>query len=125
MLLRLSGFLETAKPNTSPLRRASLADLKPLIEAGVGGAGLAVAPARARISVSRDGLVEPDPDSDAVAFIVPVRVGSTVSSEVSDLSKRRATATSLICWRSASLIRTVGHCVPARRAGWALSSRTS
>src|SRR5829696_4465459 len=66
------------------LRRTSLADLRPLIDAGVGGAGLAVAPARARISVSRDGLFEPDPDSDAVAFIVPTRVGNTVSPEVSD-----------------------------------------
>lgn len=48
-------------------------DLRPLREAGVGGPGLAVGIAVQRISVSRCGLYEPDPDGGP-AFIVPARI---------------------------------------------------
>jgi hypothetical protein len=64
------------------LRSTSWADLEPLRAAGVGGPGIALAPAWARIRVSRGLLYEPDPDGGA-ACIVPVR-GDPLSPEALD-----------------------------------------
>src|SRR2546421_7018607 len=65
------------------LRSTSFADLAPLREAGVGGPGLAIGPAVAAIRVSK-GRFEFDPDGDATAFIVPVRVDNPISPEATD-----------------------------------------
>ena len=65
------------------LAATSLADLDPLRRAGVGGAGLSLCPAHARISVSRGGLYQPDADGGE-AFIVPVRVDNPVTPEAAD-----------------------------------------
>jgi hypothetical protein len=65
------------------LRSTRFADLAPLRAAGVGGPGLAIGPALASIRVS-DGLFEFDPDGDAKAFVIPVRVRNPISAEASD-----------------------------------------
>lgn len=64
------------------LRSTSWADLEPLRAAGVGGPGAAIAPAVARIRVSR-GLYEPDPEGGA-AFLLPVRLENPSSPEAAD-----------------------------------------
>jgi hypothetical protein len=66
------------------LSRTAFADLQPLIDAGVGGAGLAIGPALAPISVSRDGFFQFDPDGEGLAFILPVRVESALTPEAAD-----------------------------------------
>ncbi len=65
------------------LRRTRFADLGPLRKAGVGGPGLAIGPAIAAIRTS-DGRFELDPEGDARAFIVPIRIGNPISPEASD-----------------------------------------
>jgi hypothetical protein len=68
------------------LTRTKPADLDPLRKAGIGEAQLAaIKPAWAPIGVTRDGLhFQPDPDGDAFAFIVPVRVHNPLSPEARD-----------------------------------------
>lgn len=67
------------------LKRTSLEDLRPLRDAGVGGPGHAIGPAFARIRLSRDRrLFEFDPDSDDVAFILPVRAENPTTPEATD-----------------------------------------
>jgi hypothetical protein len=66
------------------LGRTKPRDLLHLQRAGVGPMGLAIAPAVATISLSRGGLYyQPDPDSDAAAYILPVR-GNPTSPEAAD-----------------------------------------
>src|SRR5215207_4294826 len=81
---RNQGRAQLQDEYLAALRGTSFADLRPLIAAGVGGAGLAVAPALARISVSTSGLYEPDSDGDAVAFIIAVRTDSPLTPEAAD-----------------------------------------
>ena len=65
------------------LRPTSLAALRPLRDAGVGGPGIAIGIAVATISVSRDRLYCPDPDG-GLAFIVPVRAEHPITPESPD-----------------------------------------
>src|SRR5438067_13389854 len=70
----------------SALCATRFADLAPLRQAGVGGPGLAVGPAFASIQIA-DGRFQLDPDGDAKAFVIPVRVGNPISAEASDPTK--------------------------------------
>lgn len=62
------------------LDHTTAADLAPLREAGVGETGLAIRPAVLPIRVEK-GLWHPDPDDEAMAFILPVRVYGETSPE--------------------------------------------
>lgn len=67
------------------LGRTKPHDLLHLQRAGVGPVGLAIAPAVATISLSSGGLYyQPDPDSDAAAYILPVRGDNPTSPEAAD-----------------------------------------
>lgn len=67
------------------LHGTTLRDLRPLRDAGIGTAGLALAPAYARVQLSRDAATFTfDPDSDLVAFILPVRHSNPLSPEAAD-----------------------------------------
>ena len=65
------------------LRCTTTDDLQPLRDAGVDGAGLAFGMALARISVSRTGFYQPDPDGGP-AFLIPVRVENVLTPEAAD-----------------------------------------
>jgi len=66
------------------LRSTRFADLVPLVTAGVGWGAIAdVAPAHALIRVSQDTAFEPD-EEGGHAFVIPVRVESTVTPEAFD-----------------------------------------
>jgi hypothetical protein len=65
------------------LKRTTWDHQAPLLDAGVGGPGLAIGIGLAPISVSRSGLYQPGPDGGP-AFILPVRVDNPTSPEAAD-----------------------------------------
>jgi hypothetical protein len=67
------------------LRTTTFEDLRPLRDAGIGEQGLMVGLAVASIRLSRDrSLFEFDPDADAAAFILPIRIEHAISPEAAD-----------------------------------------